>query len=444
MNLTPNALQVLKSRYLLKNKAGQVIETPDQLFYRVAASIAAAEKKFGNQAQEEFWKNKFYEALTALAFLPNSPTLMNAGTVLGQLSACYVLPVADSMESIFTTLKHAALIQQSGGGTGFNFSALRPENDFIASTGGTSSGPISFMKIFDAATENIKQGGKRRGANMGILDCTHPDIESFISCKSKGGLTNFNISVSVTNAFMETVIHAGDWKLVHPHDKQKSKIVKASVIWKQIIDCAWRTGDPGLIFYDAIAANNPTPSLGAIEATNPCGEVPLLPYESCNLGSIDVAKCVAGKDMDWKKLEELIHVSVRFLDNVIEVNRYPIPETEAMAKGNRKIGLGVMGWADALIKLNIPYASESAIALAEKLMHFVNEKSHEASVALAKERGCFPNWEKSIYFPHTPIRNATGRAAGLLANVGLARSLLNSLRSPASLARSCSATCSAM
>lgn len=406
--MTENALRVLQSRYLLKNENAEITETPTQLFSRVATAIAKAELSFSRKNDFAKWEKKFFDVMSALEFVPNSPTLMNAGTNMNQLSACYVLPVHDDMTGIFTTLLHTALIQKSGGGTGFNFSELRNKNDFVASTGGESSGPLSFMKIYDAATDNIKQGGKRRGANMGILNCSHPDIEEFISMKRDGKtMTNFNISVGATDDFMNAVAEEKEWKLIGPHNKEVVKKVNAKEIWEQIINNAWSTGDPGLIFLDTINKSNPTPAIGRIECTNPCGEVPLLPYESCNLGSIDVAKCAKGKEIDFTKLEDLIFTAVRFLDNVIEVNNYIIPEIKNMVTGNRKIGLGVMGWAELLIKLEIPYASEEAIALAERVMKFINEKSFEASIELAKERGAFSNWEKSIYYPHTKIRNAT-------------------------------------
>ncbi len=408
LSLTDNALRVLQSRYLLKNENAEIAETPAQLFARVATAIAKAELSYGRKNDFAKWEKKFYDALSALEFVPNSPTLMNAGTNMNQLSACYVLPVHDDMTGIFTTLLHTALIQKSGGGTGFNFSELRNKNDFVASTGGESSGPISFMKIYDAATDNIKQGGKRRGANMGILNCTHPDIEEFINMKRDGKtMTNFNISVGATDDFMNAVAEEKEWKLIGPHNKEVVKTVNAKYIWEQIINSAWSTGDPGLIFLDTMNKTNPTPAIGRIECTNPCGEVPLLPYESCNLGSIDVSKCAKGKEIDFSKLEDLVVTAVRFLDNVIEVNNYIIPEIKNMVTGNRKIGLGVMGWAELLIKLEIPYASEEAIALGERLMKFINEKSFAASMELANERGAFSNWEKSIYYPHTKIRNAT-------------------------------------
>ncbi len=409
LHLSENALRVLGSRYLLKNDKGEITESPEGLFSRVASAIAKAELNYGSEKDRQKWEKKFYDVLTSLEFVPNSPTLMNAGTNMNQLSACYVLPVHDDMTSIFTTLMHTALIQKSGGGTGFNFSELRNKSDFVASTGGESSGPVSFMKIYDAATDNIKQGGKRRGANMGILNCDHPDIEEFIGMKQDGRtLTNFNISVGVTDEFMNAVALGKEWKLVGPHSKEVVKKINAKEIWNQVISNAWATGDPGLIFLDTINKFNPTPKIGRIECTNPCGEVPLLPYESCNLGSIDLSKFVTAPiEIDFGRLEAVINTAVRFLDNVIEVNNYLIPEIKNMVTGNRKTGLGVMGWAEMLIRLGIPYASEQAIELAELLMKFINQKSFDASVELANERGVFSNWKKSIYYPDVKIRNAT-------------------------------------
>jgi ribonucleoside-diphosphate reductase alpha chain len=408
--LTNNALRVLRSRYLLKNEEGTIVETPDELFRRVANHIAKAEFTYGNAGDAKEWEEKFYNLITELKFLPNSPTLMNAGMPMGQLSACFVLPVEDSIESIFTTLKNTALIQQSGGGTGFNFSALRPEGDFISSSSGSASGPVSFIKIFDAATENIKQGGKRRGANMGIINIDHPDIEEFISVKrTEGVLSNFNISVGIYDSFMLAVENNLKWQLKHPGSGKIIKEIPARKLWNIITENAWSSGDPGLVFLDAINKSNPTPEFGKITCTNPCGEVPLLAYEACNLGSIDVSKFITSgdKEIDWKNLEDTIRIAVRFLDNVIEMNNYIIPEIKSVVSGNRKIGLGIMGWAEMLIKLRIPYNSEEALQLAEKLMSFVNEKSKDTSVDLTKQRGTFKNWEKSIYSPHIPIRNAT-------------------------------------
>jgi len=405
--ITQNALTVLESRYLLRDRHGRIAEGPEGLFRRVAKHIAEAEKIFDPAANVHKYEQKYFRLLHDLLFIPNSPTLMNAGTELGQLSACFVLPVDDSIESIFDTLKYTALIQKSGGGTGFNFSAIRPKNEFVVSTGGDASGPISFMKIYDAATENIKQGGKRRGANMGILNVSHPDIEEFITSKNEEGiLRNFNISVAAPDAFMHAVESNGDWHLSHPAGEM-NRTVKAKALWDLIIHNAWKSGDPGMIFTDTINATNPTPVVGRIECTNPCGEVPLLPYEPCNLGSVNLSKMVSGGAVNWELLEETVGVAIRFLDNVIEVNNYVLPEIERMAKGNRKIGLGVMGWADLLIRMEIPYASEQAVELGERLMKFINEKSADVSEQLAQERGVFPNWKKSIYHHVRPMRNAT-------------------------------------
>lgn len=410
LTYSENAIKVLESRYLIKNAEGTLMETPAELFRRVASHIAKAELHFESGKDAKKWEEKFFDMMSELKFLPNSPTLMNAGTALNQLSACFVLPVEDSIEAIFETLKNTALIQQSGGGTGFNFSALRPNGDFISKTSSYSSGPIAFMKIFNEATENIKQGGKRRGANMGILNVDHPDIEEFILVKKEEGvLSNFNISVGISDAFMKAVEENKMWELKHPSTRKVMRTIPAKELWDLITKNAWESGDPGLVFLDSINKTNPTPAVGNIICTNPCGEVPLLSYEACNLGSIDVAKFFDEnkKQIDWKDLAETISNAVRFLDNVIEINNYVIPEIKTMVTGNRKIGLGIMGWADLLIKLEIPYASEEAIKLGEELMKFINEKSAEASAVLAKERGVFKNWEKSIYSPNKPLRNAT-------------------------------------
>jgi ribonucleoside-diphosphate reductase alpha chain len=410
MKISANAHKVLNSRYLLRDPRGNIIETPQQLFKRVAVHIAKAELELGGASKAEEWEEKFFHIMYDLKFLPNSPTLMNSGTNSGQLSACFVLPVEDTIEGIFTTLKNAALIHQSGGGTGFNFSSLRPRGDFISANSGSSSGPISFMKVFDAATGNIKQGGKRRGANMGILNIDHPDIEEFIQVKrSETELKNFNISVGMFDSFMQTLAINGEWELKHPSTRKVLKKIKAQDLWHQIVESAWASGDPGLIFLDTINQKNPTPSLGSIMSTNPCGEVPLLSYEACNLGSIDISKFVdqVTKDISWQELEISITTAIRFLDNVVEINDYILPEIRAVATGNRKIGLGIMGWADLLMMKEIPYASEEAIVLAKQVMKFISEKSEKASAELAAERGVFKNWEKSIYYPNKPLRNAT-------------------------------------
>jgi len=407
MKLSENAKQLLNARYLLKNTEGKIIESPEELFGRVAKYVASVEREGRKK-----WENKFNALLSNLHFLPNSPTLMNAGLPNGQLSACFVLPVEDSLDSIFTTLKDMAMIHQSGGGTGYNFSQLRPHGDIVSSSGGVSSGPMAFIKIYNTATEHVRQGGKRRGANMGILNVDHPDIEEFILSKSEGNiLQNFNLSVGITDDFMQAVESGGDWKLINPRTKKVAEIIKASKLWDQIVSQAWATGDPGLIFLDTINKYNPVPELGRIQSTNPCGEVPLFEYESCNLGSINLSKMIKFDgdrvEIDWRVLENTVNVAVRFLDNVISANHYLLPQIEQETKSNRKIGLGIMGWAELLVLLNIPYAGDEAISLGEKLMKFVQEKSYEASAELVNERGKFPNWKKSIFYPNKPMRNAT-------------------------------------
>ncbi|HZH69366.1 MAG TPA: adenosylcobalamin-dependent ribonucleoside-diphosphate reductase [Flavobacteriaceae bacterium] len=405
--LTDNAIQILEDRYLLKNSKGNLIENPEQLFRRVAKFVASCEKQ-----DSIGWQNKFFNMMSDLKFLPNSPTLMNAGCKDGQLSACFVLPIEDSLDSIFTTLKNAALIHQSGGGTGFNFSKLRPKDDIVSSNSGTSSGPVAFMKIYDAATEHVKQGGKRRGANMGILNIDHPDIIKFIQSKlNKKAIENFNISVGISSDFMNAVESNLDWRLKNPRTNQVESVVKARKIWKLIIKQAWKTGDPGLVFLDTINVKNPTPKLGLIDCTNPCGEVPLLDYESCNLGSINLSKMIDVENnrnvVDWNELATTIQFAIRFLDNIITVNHYLMSEVEMMTKANRKIGLGVMGWAELLILLEIPYESEEALMLGEQLMKFIKSESYLASETIAIEKGIFPEWEHSIFFPHQRLRNAT-------------------------------------
>ncbi len=405
--LTENAIRVLEKRYLLKDENGNVVETPEEMFHRVAHDIALADEKYGEDAKKT--EKEFYEIMSDLLFIPNSPTLMNAGTSIQQLSACFVIPVDDSMASIFEAVKHTALIHQSGGGTGFSFSRIRPKGDIVKSTGGIASGPISFMKVFNAATDVIKQGGRRRGANMGILHVTHPDILDFIKCKDDPKeLTNFNISVTVTDEFMEKVKKGGDYDLINPRTKKPVGKLNAKEVFDLITEHAWKTGEPGIIFLDEINRHNPTPNVGMIESTNPCGEQPLLPYESCNLGSINLSKFVEGSDINWEKLRDVVWKAVHFLDNVIDRNKYPIPQIKKMTIANRKIGLGVMGFADLLIKLKIPYDSNEALEMAEKLMAFIEKEGKLASIELGKKRGSFPNFEGSaLEKKYEAMRNAT-------------------------------------
>ncbi len=414
LKLSENALTVLKKRYLQKNEKGEIIETPERLFLRVAKAIAGAEKNYGATDEEvNKLSSSFYRIMTDLDFMPNSPTLMNAGLKMGQLSACFVLPVADSMEGIFNTLKSCALIHKTGGGTGFSFSKLRSKNSLVSTTGGFASGPVSFMKVFDSATQAVKQGGRRRGANMGILRVDHPDILEFIKCKGEEGhISNFNISIAVTDDFMEKVFNDEEYNLIDPHTKEVKGRLHAVEVFDLISKYAHNNGEPGIIFIDNINRENPTPGLGDIESTNPCGEQPLLPYESCNLGSINLSKMINegidGFTIDWEKLKVTTQLAVHYLDNVIEINEFPVPEITEQSRKTRKIGLGVMGWATLLGYLGIPYDSEEAISLAEEVMSFIKEQAVEKSIQLAKEKGTFSAFGQSIYKDEKlPLRNAT-------------------------------------
>ncbi|MGC8586056.1 MAG: adenosylcobalamin-dependent ribonucleoside-diphosphate reductase [Candidatus Micrarchaeia archaeon] len=412
-----NSLTVLAARYLLKNDEGKIIETPKQLFERVANAIASAERNYG-KGDEEVRRiaSEFYDAMSHFYFMPNSPTLMNAGTKNGQLSACFVLPVGDSITEIFDAIKYAALIHQSGGGTGFAFSRIRPANDIVRSTHGVASGPISFMKVFDAATEEIKQGGKRRGANMGVLRVDHPNILDFIVAKeNEGVLRNFNISVAITDNFMRSLKSGGDYPLINPRNGEITARLNAKAVWNLIVTMAWKTGDPGVIFLDRMNSSysNPVPSYGPIESTNPCGEQPLYPYDSCNLGSINLSKMLKKTnhhyEVDWDLLKKTVRTAIRFLDDVIDVNAFPLPQIERVTKAIRRLGLGVMGWADMLIRLGIRYDSNEALMLAEQVMSFITENSRKMSMELAEERGPFPEFSNSIWarLGYKPLRNST-------------------------------------
>jgi ribonucleoside-diphosphate reductase alpha chain len=414
LQLNENALRILQSRYLRKDHEGTIVESPEEMFRRVAHHVASAETSFDPETKADEIAEAFYQMMASLEFLPNSPTLMNAGRELGQLAACFVLPVEDSLESIFEAVKNTAIIHQSGGGTGFSFSHLRHKNAIVSTTSGVASGPVSFMRVFNMATEVIKQGGTRRGANMGILRVDHPDIIEFITAKKDPqDLTSFNLSVGITRQFMEVLEGRREFELIDPRIGRTIATVDAREIFDLIVASAWENGEPGLIFIDRINDDNPTPQLGQIESTNPCGEQPLLPYEACNLGSINLVRMIKegaqGPRIDWDKLRHTVCLAVRFLDDVIEINHYPLPQIKQVSRGNRKIGLGVMGFAHFLILMGVSYDSEEGVTLGGEIMKCIQEVGHEASQALAERRGPFPNFPGSRYdLEHKPpLRNAT-------------------------------------
>jgi len=412
--LTPQAVTILERRYLKKDARGRIIESPEEMFRRVAKNIAEAEQIYGHQNSPEELSEIFFRMMASLDFLPNSPCLMNAGRDLQQLAACFVLPIEDSLDSIFETVKQTALIHQSGGGTGFSFSRLRPKDDAVQSTGGIASGPISFMRVFNMATEVIKQGGTRRGANMGVLRVDHPDIMEFITIKRHlNEMENFNLSVGITKSFMESLQKEDEYELINPRTKKPIRRIKAKEVFEELVSAAWETGDPGVLFLDRINEANPTPLLGEMESTNPCGEVPLLPFEPCVLGSINLLNILKEKDGRWEvdfdKLRMIIRQAVHFLDNVIDMNQYPLPQISQMAKGNRKIGLGVMGLAHFFIRLGVAYHSQKALEVIRGLMSFIQYQGRERSMELAERRGVFPNFKGSIYDKPggMRLRNAT-------------------------------------
>ncbi len=413
VHLSAPAIAVLEKRYLRKDAEGKVVESPEEMFLRVAKNIAEAERNYPTPASVETVSETFFRMMASLSFLPNSPCLMNAGRNLQQLSACFVLPVEDSLDSIFETVKQTALIHQSGGGTGFSFSRLRPKDDTVQSTGGGASGPASFMRVFNMATEVIKQGGTRRGANMGVLRVDHPDIMEFVNLKRKvDEMTNFNLSVGLTKEFMEALKKDGSYSLINPRTRKEVGRLRAKEVFETIVNAAWETGDPGVLFLDRINDANPTPQMGDLESTNPCGEVPLLSYEPCVLGSINLSRMVKERngrwEADFEKIKKTVKDAVHFLDNVVDMNQYPLPQISQMAKGNRKIGVGVMGLAHFFIRLGIPYNSSKALEVARGLMSFIQHQARERSMELAEERGVFPNFLGSIYGRDgMKLRNAT-------------------------------------